>query len=60
MTGQFILMWERAVNSMVAAALSSTAADDTSAPTTEDVNVENLQLLLMLFHSLQVCVLAVS
>ena len=44
-TAHFILMWERALSSMSAAALD--------ANTNVDVNVENLQLLLMFFHSLQ-------
>ena len=44
-TNQFMLMWERVINSIVA------AANDTNSNT--DVNVENLQLMLLLFHSLQ-------
>ena len=44
-TGLFMLMWERVINSIVSAALNPTCATD--------VNVENLQLLLLLFHSLQ-------
>ena len=47
-------MWERAVNTMVEAALASVDDETAAASDTDDVNVENLQLLILLFHSLQV------
>ena len=47
-SGLFLLMWERAVRSLAAAALASDVTGGSG-----DVTVQNLQLLLLLFHSLQ-------
>ena len=44
-TGLYIRLWERTVNRMMAAATEESDNDD--------INVEHVQLLLMLFHALQ-------